>query len=352
MHGVSKNMHMNKNIRNIGFTYNIKHVKPSLTDKLAIEEAEYDEPKVIEGVIKALESLGVKVFPVEANEEAYDKLKNLKGKIDLVFNYAEGLHGKDREAQIPAMLEILQIPYTGGSPLSYALGLDKIKCKEIWSFYKIPTPKWQEYNSHNFFPFGDLSFPVIIKPSAEGSSKGIFKENLVYQKIELERLIKKVAGDYKQKVIVEEYLPGREFTVAVLDTPPVVLPIIEVTFNELPNDMPKFDHYEAKWIYDSPEKKSDPLICPAPLKSPLKHKIEMNVLKAFAVLGLSDWARFDIRLNKNGEPNIIEVNCPPGIIPDPKENSRFPRAARVAGLEFPEMLEAIISSAGKRYRII
>lgn len=347
-----KGFHMNRsNPLKIGFTYNVKHVKPELNNKQALEEAEFDSVEVINGVIETLKKLGHQVFPVEANDDAYLNLKKLQGKVDLVLNIAEGLRGRDREAQIPAILEILGIPYTGGSPLAYALGLDKIKCKEIWSFYKIPTPKWQESNSHELKPFGELSFPVMVKPYAEGSSKGIFKDNLVFDKEKLDLTIKKISQDFKQKVLVEEYLPGREFTVGVLGTPPKVLPIIEVTFNDLPPDMPKFDHYEAKWIYDSPEKKADPLVCPAKIDEILKAKIEKIVLEGFMVLGLKDWARFDIRLDKSGEPNLIEVNCPPGIIPDPKENSRFPRAARTVGLEFPQMLEAILESACKRYAI-
>ncbi|MBI5221874.1 MAG: D-alanine--D-alanine ligase, partial [Candidatus Magasanikbacteria bacterium] len=155
---------------------------------------------------------------------------------------------------------------------------------------------------------------------------------------------------FNQPVIVEEYLPGREFTVAVLGNPPKVLPIIEMTFRGLPAGMPRFDHYEAKWVYENPDA-IDPLDCPANISGDLKKKIEYLCLKSFDALEMADWVRIDVRLDKNNEPNFIEINCPPGIIPDPKENSRFPRAARVAGLDYEQMINEILKSACLRYRI-
>lgn len=334
----------------IAFTFNVKHHKPDKNDKLSLQEAEFDEPSTIAGIKKALESLGHKVYLVEADERAYSKFKKLRDTcgIDLVFNYSEGLRGEDREAQIPAMLEMLGIPYTGPSPLGYALGLNKARTKQILRFFKIPTPDWQVILSSR--EKINIPYPLIIKPIAEGSSKGIFAESLVTNKKKLKRALEKVLKDYQQPALVETFLPGREFTVGVIGTPPVVLPLVEVTFNELPEKMPRFDHFEAKWIYDNPQSLTDPLICPAPLKIPLRRKIEKICLEAFAVLGLRDWARFDVRLDEKGKPSILEVNCPPGINPDPKENSRFVRAAYVAGDTFPQLLAKIIASACLRRR--
>jgi D-alanine-D-alanine ligase len=132
------------------------------------------------------------------------------------------------------------------------------------------------------------------------------------------------------------------------------LPIIEINFDDLPAGMPKFEHYESKWVYDNPDNVArglNPLICPAVVEDSLKNKIEDLCLKAFDALDMADWARFDIRLDKNGEPNFIEVNCPPGIMPDPKDNSRFALAARVAGLTYEQMLEEILKAACLRYGI-
>lgn len=337
---------------NIGFVYNVRHVKPDPNDPQYLKEAEFDEPATIEGIDAALKKLGHTVFHIEADEDAYEKLKALKGKIDLVFNIAEGLHGFDREAQLPAMMEMLKIPYTGPKPLGYAIGLDKSVAKEVVSYYKIPTPNWMTVRQLSYLDDHEINFfPVIAKPLAEGSSKGIAAKNLVDNMGDLKKVVGELLSQFKQPVLVEEYLPGREFTVAVIGSPTRVLPIIEITFDELPPGMPKFDHFEAKWIYDDPVHKADPLICPANIDENLKTQIEAMCLKAFNALELFDWARFDIRLDKNGVPNFIEVNCPPGIIPDPKENSRFPRAARAAGLNYEQMIEEILKSACKGYGI-
>jgi len=336
---------------NIAFTYNVRHFDPLKNWQKAEEEADFDSPDTIREIKKVLAGLGHHVFLVEADSSAYGKFQKLKSKLDLVFNYAEGIRGQDREAQIPAMLEMLQIPYTGGSPLSYALGLNKVKTKEILSYYQIPTPKWQVFKTGREIISKALKFPLIVKPQGEGSSKGISAKNLVHNKKQLQLVVKKEIAKYNQPALVEEFLDGREFTVAVLGHPAKTLPIIEVKFDELPKGMPKFDHYEAKWIYDNPKFKADPLICPAKISKKLEKKIKESVLKAFEILEMADWARFDIRLDKYGQPNILEANCPPGIIPDPKENSRFPRAAKVAGLNFPKLLQTVITSAAKRYNI-
>jgi len=336
---------------NIAFTYNVRHFDPLKNRQKAEEEAEFDSPKMIREIKKVLASLGHHIFLVEANESAYSKFQKLKPKLDLVFNYAEGTHGQDREAQIPATLEMLQIPYTGGSPLSYALGLNKVKTKEILTYYQVPTPKWQVFKTGREKISKKLKFPLIVKPQGEGSSKGISAKNLVHNKKQLRLMVKKEIAKYRQPALVEEFLDGREFTVAALGHPPKILPIIEIKFDELPKGMPKFDHYEAKWIYDNPKFKADPLVCPAKISKKLEKKIKELVLRAFEVLEMADWARFDVRLDKYGQPNILEANCPPGIIPDPKENSRFPRAGRAAGLNFQKLLGAVIDSALKRYKI-
>jgi D-alanine-D-alanine ligase len=337
---------------NIGLTFNVRHAKPDLNNPQYIKEAEFDTPETINTIVKTLESLGHKVYQIEANEKAYLKLFRLKNKLDLVFNIAEGMHGADREAQIPAMLEMLEIPYSGPKPLGYAVGLNKSVAKEILFSYKIATPEWMTVYKIDYLDKHKFKhFPAIAKPLSEGSSKGITSRNLVKNQKELKKIVNELLIKFKQPVIVEEYLPGREFTVAVLGSPAKILPIIEVTFDKLPKGMPRFDHYEAKWVYDNPESSFDPLVCPAKITPALEKKIEILVLESFKALELHDWARFDVRLDKRGEPNFIEVNCPPGIIPEVKENSRFPRAARTAGMNYAQMLEEILKSACKRYKI-
>ncbi len=339
----------------IGFLYNVKLVAPSLTDETAQIYAEFDSPETIEGIKKAIESNGHQVHMIEANEEAYNKLKTLKEKseIDLVFNIAEGIYGEAREAQIPAMLEMLKIPYTGSGPINLAITLDKARTKEILSYYKIPNAKFQVFSNSNEKLNLKLKFPLIVKPLNEGSSKGIMDNCVLRSQEELKNKLNEINNKFNQPAIVEEFLEGREFTVAVLEdlSGPKVLPIIEVKFNELPENMNKIDSYEAKWFYDDPSKGIDPLVCPAEIDKKLENKIKKVALKTFNVLNCKDFSRLDIRLDKNGNPNVIEVNALPGIIPNPDENSRFPRAARVAGIEYNKLIKMVIDSAIKRYKL-
>ncbi|MBU0671144.1 MAG: D-alanine--D-alanine ligase [Patescibacteria group bacterium] len=337
---------------NIGFVYNVRHVKPDLQNPDYIKQAEFDEPSTISGIYDALRELGHEIYCIEADENAYTKLKSHKDKLDLVFNIAEGLHGRDREAHLPAILEMLQIPYTGPSPLGYALGLDKALAKEVMITNGIATPDFVLIEDINQLKEEMVPFlPAIVKPVGEGSSKGITAKNLVFEFEELKEVAEEIINEHKQAVLVEKYLRGREFTVGVLGTPARTLPIIEITFNGLPENMPKFDHYEAKWIFDNPEKGTDPLICPAKLSISLRQEIISITLNAFKALHMADWARFDLRLDENKKPSILEVNCPPGLIPNPEENSRFPRAALSAGLEFKDVIEEILKSACMRYGI-
>ena len=344
----------------VAFVYNLRHVKPSLTDRRAQEEAEFDTWETILGIQKAFEKKGHAVSLVETNLDAYEKLRALKGRIDVVFNYSEGVGGQDREAQIPTLLEMLQIPYTGSGPLTSAVLLSKTRTKELLAFHGLATPAWTVVQPEDLADLDQrlgqilsyhTSFPLIVKPNFEGSSKGIFNDSIVSTEKELRKVIRRTIQNYHQAALVENYLPGREFTVAMLQEKDRwrVLPVIEVRFDELPKEMNPIDSYEVKWIYDSPEKNMDPLVCPAKISPELKTAIETTCTKACKSLGILDWCRIDLRLDSRGVPNILEINSPPGLMPDPKENSRYPRAARQAGINFENLLDKILKSALLRY---
>ena len=337
---------------NIALTFNMRHVKPSLENNQAIDEAEFDEPSTIKGITKALENLGHKVFLIEADDRAYLKFRKLKQKIDLVFNIAEGIWGEDREAQIPAMLEMLQIPYVGSGPLAQAICLNKAFTKEILLHHKIPTPNFQLFRTGEEKLKTSLKLPLIIKPNHEGSSKGIFQNSFVKNKKGLRKKIKKMIKEFKQPALVEEFLPGREFTIALMgNNPTEILPPIELNFSFLPKNLIPMDSYEVKWLIDSPDSEIETVICPAKIEKKLWLEIQNVCIKAKEALEVLDWCRIDLRLDKKNIPNILEINQIPGIIPDPKENSRFPLAARTAGYTYDEMLDKIIQTACKRYDI-
>lgn len=337
---------------NLAFTFNLRHTKPSLKNRQAMEEAEFDEPSTIKGISQALKKLGHKVFLIEADEDAYLKFKRLKSKIDLVFNIAEGIYGQDREAQVPSMLEMLQVPYLGSKPLTQAICLNKALVKEILTYHGIPTANFQLFKTGKEKLRKDLKFPLLVKPSHEGSSKGIFQNSFVRNESQMRKKVKEMITRYKQPALVEEFLKGREFTVGLIGNKPVeVLPPVELNFSVLPKNFVPMDSYEVKWLVDNPESEVQTVICPAKIDKNLWCKIEEICLKAKEVLEILDWCRIDLRLDKGGTPNILEINQIPGIIPDPKENARLPLAARVAGYTYEEMLRKIIKAACQRYNL-
>jgi len=289
---------------------------------------------------------------VEANNDAYLKLKELKP--DIVFNFAEGLNGFNRESHIPAMLEMLQIPYSGSDALTLGICLDKSRAKEILTCHKIPNAKFVVANQMEDIAKTKFDFPLIVKPISEGSSKGIFSSSFVKNTQELEDEVRRILFLYNQPALIEEFLPGREFTVAVIGNgnETEVLPIIEIRYEDFPEDVVPLYSYEAKWILDTKENTFDVFKCPAKLDSKLEERIKDTVLQAYNVLRCKDWSRIDVRLDKNGVPNIIEINPLPGIMPDPNENSSFPKAARAVGMNYNQMIQRVLYSAAKRYNLV
>jgi len=331
----------------IGFTFNSLPESDSRykTDKYV----EFDDISVITAIKNVLESAGHEVILIEADKNAYEKLKN--SNLDFVYNIGECLFGESRRCQIPSMLEMLGISYTGSGVLTQAITLDKARAKELMSYYGIPTPKFQLFRAGDEPLNPNLNFPLFVKPNAEGSSKGITRKSLVKNENELRGRIKFIIDRYHQPALVEEYIDGREFTVALLGNPPKVLPIVEVDFNNVPNNLPKFDCYEVKWFWDSPSNEVESVICPARIDKKIEDSIKKIALYTFKVLGCVDICRIDMRLDKNGIPNVLDVNVSPGLIPDPKENSRFPKACYMAGMTYNEIILSVLEAAMKRYNI-
>jgi D-alanine-D-alanine ligase len=289
---------------------------------------------------------------IEANEFAFERFRNVKPQI--VFNVAECANGTSREAQIPAILDMLQIPYTGSDPLTLTTCLDKARTKEILAYHNIPTARFLHVDSLDELKNFNLKFPVMIKPVAEGSSKGIFNSSFIKDRTELEVRLKENLEVYNQPFLVEEFLPGREFTVAIMgnNSDTEVLPIVEINFNELPDGLVPIYSFEAKWIADTKENPLDIFTCPAKIDFILEEKIKKVALDTYKVLRCRDWSRIDIRLDADGEPNVIEINPLPGILPTPEDNSCYPKAARAKGLSYPEMINKVLFTAAKRYNLL
>ena len=334
----------------IAFLYNVRHNFSVSRDYRNQLEGDFDDPITTKWQIKHLKSLGFKILPIEANEKAYFKLFRLRKKIDLVFNLAEGIYGKDRELQMPAMLEMLQIPYTGSSPLTHAFSLNKAKAKEIFLANNIPTAVFQSVDNLDFILKKELKFPVIVKPVAEGSSMGITNQSVVYDEISLKKQVKKILKVFNEPALIEPFLEGREFSISMLGNPPVILPIIESNHKILPKKYLPLDSYEVKWFFEE-EGHSDYLICPAKIDKKLENKIKKICYKVWEVLNVVDWCRIDIRCDRDNNPYVLEINSPAGITPpEVSMTSYFPLSARTAGIDYKGLLKMIVETALKRYK--
>jgi D-alanine-D-alanine ligase len=320
---------------------------PSQTTRTNDIYAEWDTYDTIHAVRDAIaERYTVEL--IEANDDAFERLRRIRPAF--VFNIAEGLHGVSREAQVPAMLELLQIPYLGSDPLTLATCLDKARAKEILAYHGIPTAPFVAIGSMEEFEDARVKFPSIVKPLHEGSSKGIYNSCVVRSPEELEREVRTVLTTYHQPALVEEFLSGREFTVALLGNGDDVrvLPIVEIRFDALPPGMNPIYSYEAKWVWDSVENPLEIYACPAPLSVGETDAIGDLCRKAYRILRCRDWTRIDVRMDAKGKPHIIEVNPLPGILPRPEDNSCFPKAARTAGMTYNELINAVLDIAMQR----
>jgi len=322
----------------------------SIAELIARDEfAEWDSPTTIAAVESALSRLG-KVVRLEAKEDFPERLRQAKPNI--VFNIAEGFHGVNREAHVPAICEFYGIPYSGSDPFTLSLCLDKARTKETLTFHGIPTPRFAVIEKIEDLRAmtETLPFPLFVKPLHEGSSKGITDSSLCFDRSHLFRQTEFLLENYKQPVLIEEYLPGKEFTCAVLGNgaEATVLPIVGMNFDTLPRGALPIYSFDAKFVWDRPENPLDIFQCPARITRELQASIERVTLDAFRVLGCRDWARIDVRLDASGVPNVLEVNPLPGILPDPADNSCLPKAARAAGIGYEELIQNCLKYAAAR----
>jgi len=338
--------------------------------------AEFDSPHTITTLREAIAVHGHEVMLVEANEDAYGRLRT--SGVDLVFNVAEGIRGADREAQIPAMLEMLGMPYTGSGPLSLALCLHKGKTKEVLSWHGIPTPAFQVL-THPCEPLcAALTFPLIVKLLHEGSSMGLSYNSVVETLPALVERVTHLMHTYAQPVLVEQFIDGREFTVPILgNAPPRTLPVIEVQFQG-PRNITLFqpdDDVIRMLAGVRGQRLATPLelrlsadqeralvrtedggvveipialtasVCPAAIPTALTAALQDTALRAFRALECRDWCRVDMRVGANGIPQVLELNPIAGLDP----TCWFPRSARAAGIDYPTLMRTLVEVACRRY---
>ncbi len=336
----------------VGFTFNLKRGE---TDETAQEppssisdvQAEWDDEETIGAVASALAERH-EVIRIDAAENPYEALRTSRP--DIVFNIAEGSSGPCREGHIPSILEFLNIPYTASDPLTLNLCLDKARAKEVLAYHGLPTARFRVVSEKNF-SFNSLHYPLLVKPLHEGSSTGIRDNSFARTRQEMRERVSWLLDTYRQPALVEEYLPGREFTVAIIGNGAEAraLPIVEIKFDSLPSGVNPIYSFEAKWIWDQTDHPLDIFECPAALSPALREEIERICLEAYRILRCRDWCRIDVRLDAQNRPHIIELNPLPGILPRPEQNSCFPKAARAAGMGYSRLINTVLDIGCKRY---
>jgi D-alanine-D-alanine ligase len=323
----------------IGFAFNVKRVDSKAGNDA---EAEYDAPETIDAIREALESYGHQVTLFEATAEMPRQL--MQTPVDLVFNIAEGVAGRNREAAVPALCELMGIPYTGSDAATLSIALDKALSKRVLLQHEILTAEFQLMETGRERLSPKLKFPLIVKPNQEGSSKGVSASASVVDDEEgLRAVVRELIDRYRQPALIEVYIPGREFTVGLLgDRRPRVLPPMEILFKDRSNPRPVYDfqikqEWEKHVSYQCPAE-----VTPAELKA-----IERICRETFAALDCRDVARVDLRMTPKGEIYVIEVNPLPGLTPG---YSDLCLIAQAAGIEYRTLIGEILEGGLKRLR--
>jgi len=320
--------------------------KPAETQFEVNDLSESAFSKEISSIKKSLQEYftDVRTFAVDGNvERSISKINHYSP--DVILNFVESVEGiSTYEYCMAGLFELLKVEFTGNQPLCLGNCLNKQRAKDILRAHDINTPKALviDKSGNISAKFFTLKFPVILKLLTEDASIGISEYSVVNNFKELKDHVDFLASTYKQNIIAEKYIDGRELNVAILGN--TVLPISEIEFEGLPDGLPKIVTYDGKWIADSVYYENTKPKCPTDLDARTKKRIETIALQAFNALGCRDYARVDIRLDENGIPFVIEINPNPDISSD----SGFTRAAAADGMSHSELLFRITNFALSR----
>lgn len=321
--------------------------------------AEYDAEETVTAIRAALEEVGHETHFLEANRTLLDSVR--WSEPDFCFNIAEGLSGDARESHVPALLEMLGIPYTGSRVLSHALSLDKAAAKQIWRDAGLPTAPFQLFRSDQIPLRAELRFPLFVKPVREGSGMGISARSVVHDETELRAQVRWVIQTYRQPALVEQYLPGREFTVGFVGN---TLP---------PGEAPRSTFYNGQGFHLFPVLEIDPhvgagagvynaaaksfaleaegaprYLCPAEIPTELEEDLGRLAITAFETLDGLDVGRADFRLGDDGRPYLMEINTLPGLNPSVSDLCIM---AHAEGIPYTQLINEIFEQARSRYNL-
>jgi D-alanine-D-alanine ligase len=322
----------------VGLAYNVKPPDPPAHLPVDAFE-EYDSEATVGHICRAIASLGHEVFRLGAGPAIIDALREHRPEI--VFNIAEGEGGRSREAHVPALLEMLGIPYVGSDPLTLCVTLDKPIAKRIVASAGYPTPRFLTCRSEEDFEDPAFGFPVIVKPAFEGSSKGVRLSSRASTPAEAREMVRFVTGTYRQDALVEEFVTGSEATVGILgNDAPRVVGILEIVPRNVRNEDFVYS-LEVKRDWENQVEYR----CPPRFSRETVAEIERCALGIHRLLGCRDFSRIDFRLDAEGQPQFIECNPLPGLSPGYGD---LPIMAERMGIPYVSLISEILSHALSR----
>ena len=329
----------------IGLSYDLKEAIALPASAVAgYDDAfeEYDSQETVDLIVTSLEAEGHTVIKLGGGREFLDKL--LRAKVDFVFNIAEGRGTyRSREAQVPSVLEMLDIPYSGSDPQCLAICLDKPLTKKLVALEGVSTPKWRviaDRQELGQIDIRDFVFPVIVKPAYEGSSKGIRLNSVAEDAEQAAEITESLIEKYHQPAMIEELILGDEVTVGIIgNSPPRILGIMRI--------LPK--QRNGRFLYTLEVKRNYlDLVdyqCPASLEDTVLQRIQTSSLKAFKAVGCRDFARLDFRLSPEGLPYFLEINPLPGL----GNHSDLVIMAKKMGWSHEQLISSVLGAALERY---
>ncbi len=323
----------------IGLTYNVKSEYVFRPGDPPDANAEFDHDDTIGVIEQAIKAGGHEVVRIGNAKTLLERQMERVQTLDLVFNIAEGYEGRNRESQVPIILEMLRVPCVGADGLTLGLTLDKVMTKKILLAEGIPTPKFAEvHDPHDVWKIA-LTYPLIAKPRCEGSSKGVRQASLVTTPEELARQVQWLMDTYHQPALVEEFIEGQEFTVAIIgNDPPEIQPIVQIRIEgqlDLGRLFYTFEHIRTGADY----------VCPAAVDEGLRHQLETVARHTYDAVECKDFGRVDIRVDRSGQPYVLEINPLPSL----STEDVFMCVAKVQGWSYEAIINRILDAALVRH---
>ena len=323
----------------VGLTYDLKTDWASGGNDPQDANAEFDKPQTIERIVLALSRGGHTVRKIGNVLNLLSRIDSLG--VDIVFNICEGQGGRNRESQVPVLLDIKGIPYVGADGLTLGITLDKIVAKQIFQAEGVPTaPYFVATNTDDLDRSNTIGYPLIVKTSHEGTSKGITISSRVADREGLRRQVHIVNTQYHQRALVEKFIKGTEFTVAVLGNEnPEAMPVVQISMDGDINLGDRF--YSSERITASSTLR---YVCPAQIPDCLSRLLQEVAVRAYQSVGCRDFGRVDFRVDEDGNPYVLEINPLPSL----SEEDVFNIFPNVIGTSYDAVLNKILDFALER----